>query len=26
VDIPSTTHNLVFRTRTDVREYVLQRM
>jgi hypothetical protein len=22
VDIPPTTHNLVFRTRTDVREYV----
>jgi hypothetical protein len=26
VDIPPTTHNLVFRTHTDVREYILQRM
>jgi hypothetical protein len=26
VDIPPTTHNLVFSTRTDMREYVPQRM
>jgi hypothetical protein len=26
VDIPSTTRNFVFCTRTDVREYILQRM